>query len=195
MDYGHTAKTAMSTPDDIEGKAFFTAGVGDAPEALSPLEPENDLNAENWSSEDLSAHHESALTPGEAANHAQNRPESRLVSDEDIKAALVQGAAESERLGVVTTLSAPTATAEAPQFDPEAIRADGDRISRGTLREVEKAVSDFDKGKISLFQLYDNVREMNVDYLNNTYGDAVSAAKDLKSAPKPPQSVSQGRAT
>lgn len=175
MDYGHTVANtvtnATTTPDaaSISGEqTFFTAGVGDAAPEQSPFEPENDLNTGNWSTPD-------ALSPAPEREH--------LVSEDDIKAALVQnspdlfGQADSLELGEITTISTPSATSTT-SLDPTIIRADGDHISRATLREVEKAEQQLNRTH-DLHNFYDEIRNMTTDYLNNTF-TVTSAAKDLQ---------------
>ena len=172
MDYGQTKQ-----PIDPQ---FFTAGVGDLPASQNTYEAENNLDLTNeatsWATRDLRGIGNKAIFSAEDPSDATETINQEAITV-DSKESLPE---------IIDVVAPPTANLESDPaakiipFDPKLIRTDGDRISSGTVSEVNHVISKLTQtGKASDF--YATIRGdethpgMVRENLKNSYNREVAA--------------------
>lgn len=174
MDYGHTGKTGSTGTQD-----FFTAGAGTDSVNTNNFEAENNLDLTNqstsWNNASTDRDHRSIGS--RAANSIETDHDREEVT--------------SPELGRIVNLEMPPNSSEAKNkshsemaeaslnsdilLNLETFREENDRISSKTLENTERAVSEFEKGKISPADLDDARWEATKAYLKNSFGRDISA--------------------
>ena len=173
MGNGHTGKTVTGTQD------FFTAGAGINSVNTNNFESENNLDLTNqfasWDNTSTDRDHRNIgnrVASSLEANHSQEEVAS-LRSGRIVNLEMPPNNSEAENKN-------PSKMAEA-SLNPdillnlETFHEENDRISPKTLENTERAVSEFEKGKISPADLDDARWEATKAYLKNSFGRDIAA--------------------
>ena len=184
MDNGQSGGNAKKIPifsgSDPEDQAFFTPGVGNESPENNDIEPEINLDEENWQkSLEISAP-AGLPTPEELAaktvsktetieSPAENSTDSATDTDNYTPVSPTLEPAKEPVLGHVTPVEAKKTSQDvAKPYNPANIKTEGDYLDKNSLAEIEKLEDKLSQdGDLNSF--YDLTRDLTEVNLDNSF--------------------------
>lgn len=160
---------SSSASEAPEGQAFFTPGVGNEPPENNNIEPEINLDEENWQKAlDISTL-VGMPTPEQVAPKAENQAESPTDTANTSTELASDAPKDPATLGQITSIASPNPSQDTVKpYNPANIKTSGDYLDKNSLAEIERIKEKLNQdGDLNSF--YDHTRDLTEVNLNNSF--------------------------